>query len=91
VKAIVSKVPNVKQEVHMGIDQAMVAAGNSFDVALERHLGDVRRLEAGERDPELERLYCAHRAHLRRMCELLKEELAQARVAYLTTLGLQVR
>jgi ABC-type lipoprotein release transport system permease subunit len=79
VKEVVSRVPNVKQVVPMGIDQAMVAAGNSFDVALERLRGDVRRLEGGDGSAETERLYRAHRAHVRRMCEILKEELAQAR------------
>jgi ABC-type lipoprotein release transport system permease subunit len=79
VKDVVSKVPNVKQVVPMGIDQAMVVTGNSFDIALERLRADVRRIEGGERDAELERLYLGHRAHIRRMCEILKAELGVAR------------
>jgi hypothetical protein len=63
----------------MGIDQAMVATGNTFDVALERLRADARRLEAGEDGPELRRGYAAHLAHLRRMVGLLHEEIAQAR------------
>jgi len=78
-KAVVAKVPNVKQVVPMGIDQAMVSSGNAFDIALERLRGDVRRLEAGEDAPELRASYEAHKAHVRRMAGLLKEELAQAR------------
>jgi ABC-type lipoprotein release transport system permease subunit len=79
VKEVVSKVPNVRQVVPMGIDQAMVSTGNTFDLAVERLRADVRRLEAGERDPELLRLYEAHKAHVRRMIEILRDELAQAR------------
>ena len=79
VKAVLSKVPNVKQVVPMGIDQAMVATGNTFDVALARLRSDARRLEAGEGGPELRRDYAAHVAHLRRMVGLLREEIAQAR------------
>src|SRR5512143_1418385 len=36
VKAVLSKVPNVKMVVPLGIDQALVATGNVVDVALER-------------------------------------------------------
>lgn len=79
VKAVLEKVPNVKQVVPMGIDQAMVATGNPLDVALERLRGDVRRLEDGERDPALDRAYRAHLAHVRRMVGLLRADLAQAR------------
>jgi ABC-type lipoprotein release transport system permease subunit len=78
-KAVLAKVPNVKTVVPMGIDQALVATGNQFDVQLERLRADVRRLESGERDPELLRRYQAKKAHLRRMTELLKDELAVAR------------
>ena len=35
-KRVLTRVPNVKSVVPMGIDQAMVATGNEFDVALER-------------------------------------------------------
>ncbi|WP_242338857.1 MULTISPECIES: ABC transporter permease [Anaeromyxobacter] len=79
VKAVLGQVPNVKQVVPMGIDQALVATGNAFDLALERLRGDVRRLEGGEDGPELRRDYAAHAAHVRRMVQLLRDEIAQAR------------
>jgi ABC-type lipoprotein release transport system permease subunit len=79
-KEVVSRVENVKQVVPMGIDQAMVSTGNTFDLAVERLRGDVRRLEAGERGPALERDYRAHLAHVRRMCELLRGDYGQARI-----------
>jgi ABC-type lipoprotein release transport system permease subunit len=79
-KEVVSRVENVKQVVPMGIDQAMVSTGNTFDLAVERLRNDVRRLEAGERGPDLERDYRAHLAHVRRMCELLRADYGQARV-----------
>ena len=79
VKAVLEDVPNVRHVVPMGIDQAMVATGNAVDIALERLRDDVRRLEAGERGPELERSYAAHLGHVRRMVSLLAQELSQAR------------
>jgi ABC-type lipoprotein release transport system permease subunit len=79
VKAELQKVPNVKRVIPMGIDQALVATGNQIDVALERLRADVRRLEAGEDDPELGRRYQAHQAHVRRMVTLLRDDLRSAR------------
>ncbi len=79
VKEVLAKVPNVRQVVPMGIDQAMVATGTTFDAALERLREDVRRMEAGDRGPERLRLYAAHVAHVRRMIGLLGADLEQAR------------
>ena len=79
-KGVVAKVENVKQVVPMGIDQAMVATGNTFDLAVERLRDDARRLEAGQRGADLVAAYGQHKAHVRRMCELLSEQLIEARV-----------
>ncbi len=79
VKEVLAKVPNVRTVVPMGIDQALVAMGNQFDVQLERLRGDARRLQAGEKDPELLRAYQAKKSHVRRMVQLLRDELRQAR------------
>jgi ABC-type lipoprotein release transport system permease subunit len=79
VKAVLEKVPNVREVVPMGIDQALVATGNVVDIVLERLRGDVRRLEAGEKGDELQRSYQAHLGHARRMVSLLRQELSQAR------------
>jgi ABC-type lipoprotein release transport system permease subunit len=79
VKEVLSRVPNVKRVVPMGIDQALVATGNQMDVALEKVRADVRRLESGDRDPELLARYQAHKAHVRRMVTLLWDELRAAR------------
>jgi ABC-type lipoprotein release transport system permease subunit len=79
VKEALGKVPNVRQVVPMGIDQAMVATGTTFDAALEKLRDDVRRMEAGDRSPERLRLYEAHRAHVRRMIGLFSDDFAQAR------------
>ncbi|HET7754591.1 MAG TPA: FtsX-like permease family protein [Anaeromyxobacteraceae bacterium] len=80
VKSVLEQVPNVKQVVPMGIDQAMVATGNQLDVALEKLRQDVRERLGGDHSPELGRRYEAHKAHLRRMIGILREDLAQARV-----------
>jgi ABC-type lipoprotein release transport system permease subunit len=95
-KRTLESVPNVKTVVPMGVDVAFVAMGNLFDVALERLRGDVRRCTAESagrpaapswagRGPcagsvDLEAQYEAHKAHVRRMATLLRDDLAQARV-----------
>jgi ABC-type lipoprotein release transport system permease subunit len=80
VKAVLGALPEVKQVVPMGIDQAMVATGNAFDVALEKLRADVRELPAeGPPGPELQRRLDAHVAYVRRLVGLLQEDLAQAR------------
>jgi ABC-type lipoprotein release transport system permease subunit len=79
VKEVLARVPNVRQVVPMGIDQAMVATGTTFDAALERLREDVRRMEAGDRTPERQRLYAAHVAHVRRMLGLLGDDIQAAR------------
>ena len=72
-------VPNVKAVVPMGIDRAMVGAGNLIDVVLAKLRADANRILAGDPSPELRRDYEAHKAHVRRMAELLHEELKSAR------------
>ncbi|HEU4385926.1 MAG TPA: FtsX-like permease family protein [Anaeromyxobacteraceae bacterium] len=79
VKEALLRVPGVRTVVPMGIDQALVAMGNQFDVQLERLRADVRRLEAGDRHPELRRSYEAKKSHVRRMVQLLRDELRAAR------------
>ena len=79
VKRAVEKVPNVKSIVPMGIDQAMVATGNEFDVALERLRADVRARLAGDASLDVAARYASHKAHVRRMTTLLQQELHQAR------------
>lgn len=79
VKRTLLKVPAVKQVVPMGIDQAMIATGNLFDVALEKLRADVRLLQAGDRSEETARRYGAHKAHFRRMVTVLDQELQQSR------------
>jgi ABC-type lipoprotein release transport system permease subunit len=78
-KRVLEKVPNVKGVVPMGIDQAMVATGNEFDVALEKLRSDVRKRMAGDVSPEVAAQYEAHKAHVHRMTTLLQQELGQAR------------
>jgi ABC-type lipoprotein release transport system permease subunit len=79
VKRVLQGVPNVKGVVPMGIDQAMVSTGNLIDVVLAKLRDDARQVLAGDRSPELLRTYQAHQAHVRRMAELLHEELKSAR------------
>src|SRR3990172_7839040 len=78
-KRVLEKVPNVKGVVPMGIDQAMVATGNEFDVALEKLRSDARKRTGGDGSPEVAAQYEAHKAHVRRMATLLQQELSQAR------------
>ena len=80
VKEVLSKVPNVKTIVPMGIDQALVATGNAFDVTLERLRADVRMLQADPKDAEARRGLEARQAHVRRLIALLDQDLKQAQV-----------
>ncbi len=78
-KRVLERVPNVKSVVPMGIDQAMLATGNEFDVALEKLRADVRRRLAGDAGQEAAARYESHKAHVHRMVQLLDQELRQAR------------
>jgi len=78
VKRTLAAVPGVKMVVPMGIDQAMIATGNLFDVALEKLRADVRRIQAGDRSAQTAERYAAHKAHFRRMVTVLDGELRQA-------------
>lgn len=80
VKEVLSKVPNVKTIVPMGIDQALVATGNAFDVTLEKLRADVRKLLADPKDEEARRGLEARQAHVRRLIALLDQDLKQAQV-----------
>jgi ABC-type lipoprotein release transport system permease subunit len=80
VKEVLSKVPNVKTIVPMGIDQALVATGNAFDVALEKLRADVRKLQADPKDEQARRGLEARQAHVRRLIALLDQDRKQAQV-----------
>jgi ABC-type lipoprotein release transport system permease subunit len=80
VKEVLGKVPNVKMIVPMGIDQALVATGNAFDVTLAKLRDDVRRLQADAKDEAARQGLEARKAHVQRLIALLSEELNQARV-----------
>ncbi len=77
-KRALEHVPNVKDVVPMGLDMAMVASGNEFDLALEKLRADVRRRGQGGEDPTLAARYQAHKAHVHRMSLLLQRELQEA-------------
>jgi len=79
VKEALAKVPNVKAVVPMGIDQALVATGNAFDVALERLRADARTVVAGGADAAARAGYEKRKGHVRRMIDLLSADLTQAR------------
>jgi len=78
-KALLLAIPGVRAVVPMGIDQAMVSIGNLFDQALERLRADVRRRLAAPAPPQEDPEYEAHKAHVRRMAQLLEQELLGAR------------
>ncbi len=80
VKAVIGKVPNVKMVVPMGIDQALVATGNAFDVTLARLREDVRQVQAHPGDDAARRGLEARKAHVKRLIALLREDLKQATV-----------
>ena len=76
-RRVLAHVPNVKDVVPMGIEMAMVTTGNEFDQALEKLRADVRQ---GAQGPGIAARYEAHKAHLRRMSGLLRDEIRDASV-----------
>jgi ABC-type lipoprotein release transport system permease subunit len=67
-------VPNVKAVVPMGISGAIVASGNTIDVALEKLRDTVRRMKAGDHAPALLERYEAEKGHVRQMVTVLKAD-----------------
>jgi ABC-type lipoprotein release transport system permease subunit len=72
-------VPNVKAVVPMGISGAIVASGNTIDVALEKLRATVRRRLAGDRSPAMAERYEAEKGHVRQMVTVLKSQFDNVR------------
>jgi ABC-type lipoprotein release transport system permease subunit len=77
-KRVLTRVPDVKYVVPMGLEMAMVNSGNEIDQALEKLRADVRQRGEGSGDPSLAARYEAHKTHVRRMATLLEKELKDA-------------
>jgi ABC-type lipoprotein release transport system permease subunit len=69
------EVPNVKAVVPMGISGAIVASGNTIDVALEK-LREAVRQKSGSSAAfaEYERKYQAQKGHIRQMLKVLRTD-----------------
>src|SRR4051794_7936832 len=72
-------VPNVKAVVPMGISGAIVASGNTIDVALEKLRDTVRRRMAGDRSQAMTERYEAEKGHVRQMVTVLKSQFDNVR------------
>ena len=67
------EVPNVKAVVPMGISGAIVASGNTIDVALEKLRDSVRQKSgSGSAFAEYQRKYQAQKGHIRQMLKVLR-------------------
>jgi ABC-type lipoprotein release transport system permease subunit len=78
VRAALLSVPNVAAVVPMGVDSALVSAGNSVDQALSKLRSTVNAVEQGEASEHTLRNYDAQKAHVRHMVHLLQSELQNA-------------
>jgi ABC-type lipoprotein release transport system permease subunit len=67
------KVPNVKAVVPMGLSGAMVPAGNSVDVVLEKLRDLVRRQQAGE---DVKAAIASQKDHVRQIVAVLATDMA---------------
>jgi ABC-type antimicrobial peptide transport system permease subunit len=74
VRQTLMAVPNVKAVVPMGISGAIVASGNTIDLALEKLRDTVRRRQAGDRSAALAERYQAEKGHVRQMVTVLKAD-----------------
>jgi ABC-type lipoprotein release transport system permease subunit len=69
------EVPNVKSVVPMGISGAIVASGNTIDVALEKLRETVRQKSRGaSATGELQGKYEAEKSHIRHMIKVLRTD-----------------
>lgn len=68
-----SSVPNVKAVVPMGLSGAMVPAGNTVDVMLEKLRDLVRRQEAGE---DVKAAISSQKDHVKQIVDVLAAEMA---------------
>lgn len=75
VERALATVPNVKAVIPMGISGAIVTAGNTIDVALEKLRASVRLRQAGQPSPAFE----AEREHVRQMIKVLSDDLKNVR------------
>jgi ABC-type lipoprotein release transport system permease subunit len=80
VRAVLSKVPNVKATVPMGINSALVTSGNTVDQALARLREIVSKRAAGDHSPELAQQYAARKAHVRQIVSVLGRDAEHVRV-----------
>jgi ABC-type lipoprotein release transport system permease subunit len=78
VRAALLSVPNVAAVVPMGVDTALVSAGNTVDQALSKLRSTVNSVEQGDASELTLRNYDAQKAHVRHMVHLLQSELQNA-------------
>lgn len=75
VRSVISRVPNVKAVVPMGISGAFVAGGNTIDVTLAELRDSVRKREAGETSAALTQAYASQKAHVRQIVTVLQNDI----------------
>jgi ABC-type lipoprotein release transport system permease subunit len=75
-RAAVSKHPNVKQVVPMGVSSAIVTSGNAVDHALEQLRALYRQQAEGQAAPDAAARIASLKSHVRRLADLMKAEQA---------------
>jgi len=79
VETEISKLPNVKAVVPMGINGSLIQSGNTVDLTLEELRGVIRREQELGRTPELEAQRESLKEHVRQIVRVLHDDLSNAK------------
>jgi ABC-type lipoprotein release transport system permease subunit len=79
IESEISKLPNVKAVVPMGISGSLIQSGNTVDLTLEELRGVVRGEEEHGKTPELEAQRESLKEHVRQIVRVLRDDLSNAK------------
>ncbi len=78
IESAISKLPNVKAVVPMGINASLITSGNSVDLTLEALRAVVRQQKETGNTPELEAKRQSLKEHVRQIVHVLHEDMSRA-------------
>lgn len=78
IESTISKLPNVKAVVPMGISGSLITSGNTVDLTLEELRGVIRQEKEHGSTPELEAQRQSMKAHVQQIVRVLHADLSRA-------------
>jgi len=82
-----TKLPNVKAVVPMGISGALVSPGNTIDIALEKLRNAIRKKQAGEKSAALAAEITSQKEHVRQILKVLQGDMKNLKTIAANALG----